>query len=135
MALANVAWIIASSGKRVLIVDWDLESPGLHKFFHPFLEESKVERHPGRDRAHQRLRHRGATSYGPRSDDWYRNAPGSTGTPSPWTGTFPGRRASSTSCPPDGRTATTRRPSARWTGTTSTSAWGAAGSSALCATT
>ena len=38
MALANVAWILASNGKRVLAVDWDLESPGLHKFFHPFLD-------------------------------------------------------------------------------------------------
>jgi hypothetical protein len=37
MALANVAWILASRGKRVLVVDWDLDSPGLHKFFHPFL--------------------------------------------------------------------------------------------------
>jgi cellulose biosynthesis protein BcsQ len=42
MALANVAWILASSGKRVLAVDWDLESPGLHKFFHPFLDESTL---------------------------------------------------------------------------------------------
>ena len=39
MALANVAWILASNGNRVLSVDWDLESPGLHKFFHPFLDE------------------------------------------------------------------------------------------------
>src|SRR5215510_7742250 len=38
MALANVAWILASNGKRVLVVDWDLESPGLHKFFAPFIE-------------------------------------------------------------------------------------------------
>jgi tetratricopeptide (TPR) repeat protein len=38
MALANVAWILASQGKRVLVVDWDLDSPGLHKFFHPFLD-------------------------------------------------------------------------------------------------
>lgn len=38
MALANVAWILASQGKRVLMVDWDLDSPGLHKFFHPFLD-------------------------------------------------------------------------------------------------
>ena len=29
MALANVGWILASSGKRVLLVDWDLEAPGL----------------------------------------------------------------------------------------------------------
>ena len=27
MALANIAWILAANGKRVLIVDWDLESP------------------------------------------------------------------------------------------------------------
>src|SRR4051794_11061204 len=38
MALANVAWIIAANGKRVLAADWDLESPGLHRFFHPFLD-------------------------------------------------------------------------------------------------
>jgi MinD-like ATPase involved in chromosome partitioning or flagellar assembly len=47
MALANVAWILASNGKRVLTVDWDLESPGLHKFFHPFLDESTVSATPG----------------------------------------------------------------------------------------
>jgi FxsC-like protein len=38
MALANVAWILAANGKRVLIADWDLESPGLHKFFEPFMD-------------------------------------------------------------------------------------------------
>ena len=27
MALANVAWILAANGNRVLVVDWDLESP------------------------------------------------------------------------------------------------------------
>jgi tetratricopeptide (TPR) repeat protein/Mrp family chromosome partitioning ATPase len=42
MALANVAWILAANGLRVLVVDWDLESPGLHRFFHPFLKESQV---------------------------------------------------------------------------------------------
>jgi cellulose biosynthesis protein BcsQ len=34
MALANVAWILAANGKRVLVADWDLESPGLHRFYH-----------------------------------------------------------------------------------------------------
>ena len=29
MALANVAWILAANGYRVLVVDWDLEAPGL----------------------------------------------------------------------------------------------------------
>ena len=47
MSLANVAWILASSGKRVLTVDWDLESPGLHRFFHPFLDLELVEDTPG----------------------------------------------------------------------------------------
>jgi CO dehydrogenase nickel-insertion accessory protein CooC1 len=47
MALANVAWILASDGNRVLAVDWDLESPGLHKFFHPFLDTSTVSATPG----------------------------------------------------------------------------------------
>jgi hypothetical protein len=39
MALANVAWILASNGKRVLAVDWDLEAPGLHRYFAPFLPD------------------------------------------------------------------------------------------------
>jgi len=39
MALANVAWILASNGKRVLAIDWDLEAPGLHRYFTPFLLE------------------------------------------------------------------------------------------------
>jgi len=46
MALANVAWILAANGKRVLIADWDLESPGLHRFFQPFLNP-KVRERPG----------------------------------------------------------------------------------------
>jgi len=33
MAVANVAWILANKfHKRVLVVDWDLEAPGLHRF-------------------------------------------------------------------------------------------------------
>jgi cellulose biosynthesis protein BcsQ len=39
MALANVAWILAANGYRVLVADWDLESPGLHRFLYPFLEQ------------------------------------------------------------------------------------------------
>ncbi|WP_095934110.1 FxSxx-COOH system tetratricopeptide repeat protein [Streptomyces sp. Tue6028] len=42
MALANTAWILAANGKRVLAVDWDLEAPGLHRFFHPFLDLSAL---------------------------------------------------------------------------------------------
>ncbi|MGI5156175.1 tyrosine-protein kinase family protein [Microbispora sp. CA-102843] len=42
MALANTAWILASNGHRVLVVDWDLESPGLHRFFRPFLDGKAI---------------------------------------------------------------------------------------------
>lgn len=34
MALANVAWLMATKyHKEVLVIDWDLEAPGLHRFF------------------------------------------------------------------------------------------------------
>src|SRR5215217_2223894 len=37
MALANIgyilAWQLPPTGKRILMIDWDLEAPGLHKFF------------------------------------------------------------------------------------------------------
>ncbi len=42
MALANVAWILASRGKRVLAVDWDVEAPGLHSYFHPLLTDPEL---------------------------------------------------------------------------------------------
>jgi hypothetical protein len=47
MALANTAWILASNGKKVLVVDWDLDSPGLHKFYHPFLDSAAISGAPG----------------------------------------------------------------------------------------
>jgi hypothetical protein len=47
MALANVAWLLASSGKRVLAVDWDLEAPGLHRYFQPFLADPSLEQSTG----------------------------------------------------------------------------------------
>jgi|SRR6516165_2113924 Mrp family chromosome partitioning ATPase len=47
MALANVAWILASAGKRVLTIDWDMEAPGPHRYFRPFLHDPDVERSEG----------------------------------------------------------------------------------------
>ncbi|MFC7484662.1 tyrosine-protein kinase family protein [Luedemannella flava] len=47
MAVANLAWIMASNGLRVLVVDWDLESPGLHRYFHPFLRDKELRATPG----------------------------------------------------------------------------------------
>ncbi len=38
MAMSNIAWLLATAGKKVLAVDWDLEAPGLHYYFRPFLQ-------------------------------------------------------------------------------------------------
>jgi Novel STAND NTPase 1/PASTA domain len=42
MALANIAWILACGGRRVLCIDWDLEAPGLHRYFRPFLIDDEL---------------------------------------------------------------------------------------------
>ncbi len=47
MALANVAWLLATNGYRVLMIDWDLEAPGLHRYFYPFLDDPGFERSSG----------------------------------------------------------------------------------------
>src|SRR6059058_1199675 len=58
MALANVACLLARQDVPggVLMVDWDLEAPGLHRFFHDKLRKrfgdpvsgaSQVDEHPG----------------------------------------------------------------------------------------
>jgi len=48
MALANSAWVLAerlAPGEKVLVVDWDLEAPGLHRYFPPRLRSTD----PGQD--------------------------------------------------------------------------------------
>lgn len=47
MALANVAWILANNGQKVLAIDWDLEAPGLHRYFEPFLDDPTLENSTG----------------------------------------------------------------------------------------
>lgn len=37
-ALANTAALLAQWGYRVLCIDWDLEAPGLHLYFRPWME-------------------------------------------------------------------------------------------------
>ena len=50
MALANVACLLgrtlAGTGKRALIVDWDLEAPGVFQFF-PKARDDQFARQPG----------------------------------------------------------------------------------------
>jgi MinD-like ATPase involved in chromosome partitioning or flagellar assembly len=40
MSLVNVALVMAGWGLKVLIIDWDLEAPGIEYFFAPYLRES-----------------------------------------------------------------------------------------------
>lgn len=47
MAAANMAWILASNGYKVLLVDWDLKSPGLHRYLRPFLADPDLATTPG----------------------------------------------------------------------------------------
>ncbi|GIF49518.1 cellulose biosynthesis protein BcsQ [Asanoa ferruginea] len=47
MALANVAWILAANGHRVLVADWHFESPGLHRYFRPFIRSEDIDHAPG----------------------------------------------------------------------------------------
>ena len=42
MALANVAFLAAMNNMRVLIMDWDLEAPGLHHYFRGLLEPDEM---------------------------------------------------------------------------------------------
>jgi len=42
MVLANVAWILAMLGRRVLVIDWDLEAPGIHRYYRPFLPDPEM---------------------------------------------------------------------------------------------
>jgi len=47
MAISNVAWILASNGCKVLLIDWDLEAPGLHRYLRPFLADPELTSTPG----------------------------------------------------------------------------------------
>jgi len=51
MALANVGYILATDpsygGKKVLMIDWDLEAPGLHRFFYKEFKEALRVRSTG----------------------------------------------------------------------------------------
>lgn len=55
MALANIATTIAQrNGNRVLAIDWDLEAPGLHRYFRPYLKltgtsdrDEEIDHSPG----------------------------------------------------------------------------------------
>ncbi|UUU23387.1 FxSxx-COOH system tetratricopeptide repeat protein [Streptomyces sp. DSM 40750] len=72
MTLANVAWILAANGHRVLVVDWDLEAPGLHKFFHPFLNPAMLRATPGLINIIDDYRRQALHDLPDRAPDWHR---------------------------------------------------------------
>lgn len=47
MLVANAAWLLASAGYRILLIDWDLEAPGLHRYFKPFLADPELKETDG----------------------------------------------------------------------------------------
>lgn len=139
MALANTAWILAANGKRVLAVDWDLEAPGLHRFFHPFLDPSTLGATTGVIDLITEYAW-AATSPVQRADDWHRDyariqphavslTPEALGWEFPHGGTLDFVSAGFY------RTANTPRPSPPSTGTTSTTGSAAVISSTPCART
>ncbi|CAI7976063.1 ATP/GTP-binding protein [Frankia sp. Hr75.2] len=71
MALANTAWLLASSGCRVLVVDWDLEAPGLHRYFHPFLHDPDLRSTPGIMDMIWEFTVTVMSPQGPNDDDWF----------------------------------------------------------------
>jgi MinD-like ATPase involved in chromosome partitioning or flagellar assembly len=72
MAVANVAWILASNGNRVLTVDWDLEAPGLHRYFAPFLSDKDLTGSEGLIDLLIEFRDATATGYAGGNDDkWH----------------------------------------------------------------
>jgi Mrp family chromosome partitioning ATPase len=47
MALANIAVLMAAWGKRVLVVDWDLEAPGVEHFLAERAELASIQQGKG----------------------------------------------------------------------------------------
>lgn len=47
LAAANLAWLLASAGKRVVLMDWDFVAPAQHRFLHPFLPGPGAESSEG----------------------------------------------------------------------------------------
>ncbi|MEV0484168.1 FxSxx-COOH system tetratricopeptide repeat protein [Streptomyces sp. NPDC050508] len=77
MALANVGWILASGGNRVLLVDWDLEAPGLHRYLHPLLVDPELRSSNGLINMVQRYVRTVLSPQAPataEADDWLRAA-------------------------------------------------------------
>ncbi len=47
LLLANVALILASQDRKVAVIDWDLEAPGIHRYFTPFMIDAALKETDG----------------------------------------------------------------------------------------
>lgn len=47
MALANAGVLLSRSEKKTLLIDWDLEAPGLHKYFGDLFQIKDIDNFPG----------------------------------------------------------------------------------------
>jgi hypothetical protein len=47
MALASVAWLLATNGRRVLAIDWDLQKPSLLRYYMPFIPHDTLSTRHG----------------------------------------------------------------------------------------
>lgn len=47
MALANIGVLLSNWGYKTLMIDWDLEAPGLENFFENFIELEEAKHKPG----------------------------------------------------------------------------------------
>lgn len=71
MLLANAAWLLAESGRRVLVVDWDFEAPGLHRYFAPFLTDPQLRHSDGLIDLVVAYATAAVDPSTPRADDWF----------------------------------------------------------------
>jgi WD40 repeat protein/MinD-like ATPase involved in chromosome partitioning or flagellar assembly len=71
MALANIAWLLAANGKHVLVIDWDLEAPGLHRYLHPFLRDKELTKTDGLIDFVVQYASMATTRSARRKKDWY----------------------------------------------------------------
>ena len=115
MALANVAVLLAQRGLHVLAVDWDLEAPGLERYFGYFT----VEQRKGGLLSLLREEHKGSRGH-------YREHL------SRVTGTVDGSSSPSTSCPVAARATPGTRPTSSASTGRSTTAGAAETSSSPC---
>ena len=42
LALCSIGWLLAASGRRVLVIDSDFDNPSVHKYDRPFFDAGRL---------------------------------------------------------------------------------------------